>query len=239
VVTAARSRPGADPAAAAVILHSGGIDAMALAYRVAREGRHGAVHGLHFDLGLPASAGERRAAEECCRALGFSFAAADLSWWRRLLAESLPAGERAPERVAAVFRARQAGAVGTVAAGILIGAAYAELQGGAHLYHALNRDDLPRYPYAPPVFTAVAGLLSLTGRPFLVHAPWLATGADEVLAEAVRLGAPVERAWSCTAAGDLHCGDCAACRGRRERFRRYAERHPGFCDRTRYARRPP
>ena len=222
----------------AVVLQSGGIDAMAMAWWVAKEVAPERAFGFFFDLGLPSTSKERQVVEESCRDLGWTFVEVDLGWWRRLFATSLPEAERAPARVAALLRERQSSTIGVVASGLLIGATFAELIGGSDLFHALNREDVARYVHAREVFAGIADLLSLRdpAQPFHVHAPWLERTSDEVLAEAVRLGAPVERAWSCPQAGDLHCGICSACLGRKERFRRFQERHPSFSDPTRYSR---
>jgi len=221
----------------AVVLLSGGIDAMALAYWVAREVRASQAFGFFFDLGLASSARQQEVVRETCHALGWSFVAADLAWWRQLIAATLPEAERTPENLAAIFRRRQGATVGMVASGILIGATFTELAGGSDLFHALNREDVARYPHAREVFAAIAGILSLRDprQPFRVHTPWLDRTGDEVLAEAIRLGAPVANTWSCPLDGRLHCGACSACQGRKERFRRLQERHPDCHDPTLYA----
>jgi 7-cyano-7-deazaguanine synthase len=222
----------------AVVLQSGGIDAMALAYWVAREVHPGRACGFFFDLGLRSSARQRAVVRRTCEALGWGFVEADLAWWRTLLASTLPEAERTPERLAALFRERQGSTVGMVASGVLISATFAELSGGSDLFHALNQEDVARYPHAREVFGAIAGILSLRDprQPFRVHTPWLERTSDEVLEEAIRLGAPVGETWSCPLDEHLHCGACSACAARKERFRRLGQRHPQLRDPTSYAR---
>lgn len=49
-----------------------------------------------------------------------------------------------------------------------------------------------------------------------VHAPLLGMSKKRVVEEGRRLGAPLELAWSCYVGGEAPCGECAACKSRRE-----------------------
>ena len=57
-----------------------------------------------------------------------------------------------------------------------------------------------------------------TKRPFTLHAPFASMKKAEVIKLGISLGAPLERTWSCYAAGPLHCGTCTGCRARRLGF---------------------
>jgi 7-cyano-7-deazaguanine synthase len=52
-----------------------------------------------------------------------------------------------------------------------------------------------------------------------VVAPFGAMYKDEIIRQGYKLGAPYDLTYSCYAGGDLHCGECATCRARKEAFR--------------------
>ena len=51
-----------------------------------------------------------------------------------------------------------------------------------------------------------------------IIAPFLTTTKIEVFKLGAAMGVPYDLTWSCLRAGDLHCGQCTACRARRHAF---------------------
>ena len=62
-----------------------------------------------------------------------------------------------------------------------------------------------------------------------IIAPFLTTTKIEVFKLGAAMGVPYDLTWSCLRAGDLHCGQCTACRARRHAFA-----DAGLVDPTRY-----
>lgn len=79
------------------------------------------------------------------------------------------------------------------------------------------------YPDCRPEFVAALNRLSAEanegfGAP-LIEAPFLRWSKTEIAAYGVRLGAPLEKSWSCYRGEERHCGTCGTCYERRESFR--------------------
>ena len=51
-----------------------------------------------------------------------------------------------------------------------------------------------------------------------LYRPFVDSSKTEIVAEGIRLEAPMGEAWSCYKGGDLHCGRCGTCIERREAF---------------------
>ncbi|WDZ88582.1 7-cyano-7-deazaguanine synthase QueC [Nocardiopsis sp. HUAS JQ3] len=78
------------------------------------------------------------------------------------------------------------------------------------------------YPDCRPAFVdALRHLVGVANEGFAaprVEAPFMAWSKADIARHGVRLGAPLERSWSCYKGGDVHCGTCGTCYERREAF---------------------
>jgi 7-cyano-7-deazaguanine synthase len=63
-----------------------------------------------------------------------------------------------------------------------------------------------------------------------IDGTFLSMSKADIAKDAVRLGVPIEKTWSCYKGGDLHCGTCGTCTERREAFEL-----AGVTDPTEYA----
>jgi len=102
---------------------------------------------------------------------------------------------------------------------IALGLSLAEARGAARLVLGVNAVDYSGYPDCRPDFLAafqtLADLATRAGRqgqgPQL-WAPLLAWSKTEIVREALRLGLPIARTWSCYSGGPAPCGVCDSCR---------------------------
>ena len=102
---------------------------------------------------------------------------------------------------------------------ISIGLSLAEARGADRLVLGVNAVDYSGYPDCRPdyldAFQALADLSSKVGRegrgPRL-WAPLVEWSKLKIVEEALRLGVPIERTWSCYSGGDDPCGLCDSCR---------------------------
>ena len=102
---------------------------------------------------------------------------------------------------------------------ISIGLSLAEARGADRLVLGVNAVDYSGYPDCRPdyldAFQTLADLSSKVGRegrgPRL-WAPLVEWKKLKIVEEALRLGVPIERTWSCYSGGDNPCGVCDSCR---------------------------
>ncbi len=102
---------------------------------------------------------------------------------------------------------------------ISIGLSLAEARGADRLVLGVNAVDYSGYPDCRPdyldAFQTLADLSSKVGRegrgPRL-WAPLVEWNKLKIVEEALRLGVPIERTWSCYSGGDDPCGLCDSCR---------------------------
>jgi len=102
---------------------------------------------------------------------------------------------------------------------ISIGLSLAEARGAEQVVLGINAVDYSGYPDCRPdylrAFQALADLSSKVGRegrgPRL-WAPLVEWRKQRIVEEALRLGVPIERTWSCYSGGEHPCGVCDSCR---------------------------
>ncbi|WNI18831.1 7-cyano-7-deazaguanine synthase QueC [Actinacidiphila sp. ITFR-21] len=73
----------------------------------------------------------------------------------------------------------------------------------------------------PPFVAALRELVAVANEGFatpLVQAPFMDWSKADIATHGTRLGAPLERSWSCYKGGEVHCGVCGTCYERREAF---------------------
>jgi len=102
---------------------------------------------------------------------------------------------------------------------ISIGLSLAEARGAEQVVLGINAVDYSGYPDCRPdylrAFQTLADLSSKVGRegrgPRL-WAPLVEWRKQRIVEEALRLGVPIERTWSCYSGGEHPCGVCDSCR---------------------------
>ncbi len=117
---------------------------------------------------------------------------------------------------------------------IAIGLSLAEARGADRLVLGVNAVDYSGYPDCRPdylkAFQDLANLSSRVGReghgPTL-WAPLVEWSKQKIAEEALDLGVPIERTWSCYSGGDVPCGVCDSCRIRDEAL--LAAGRPDLC----------
>jgi 7-cyano-7-deazaguanine synthase len=117
---------------------------------------------------------------------------------------------------------------------IAIGLSLAEARGADRLVLGVNAVDYSGYPDCRPdyleAFQDLADLSSRAGRqghgPKL-WAPLVEWSKQQIAEEALHLGVPIERTWSCYGGGEVPCGVCDSCRIRDEAL--IAAGRPDLC----------
>ena len=102
---------------------------------------------------------------------------------------------------------------------IAIGLSLAEARGAEQLVLGVNAVDYSGYPDCRPdylaTFQTLADLASRAGREgrgARLWAPLIQLSKVDIVREALRLGVPIERTWSCYSGGEHPCGVCDSCR---------------------------
>ena len=201
----------------AVALLSGGLDS-ATAAALAQEAGHRVI-GLSFDYGQRHRR-ELEAAEQVAAALGLAehhTIAVNLAAWG---GSSLTDG-----RIAVPTAGVVAGAIpstyvpGRNTVFIAIGLSLAEARGAERLVLGVNAVDYSGYPDCRPDYLAayqkLADLASKSGREghgARLWAPLVEWSKTRIVHEALRLGVPIARTWSCYSGGASPCGLCDSCR---------------------------
>ncbi len=117
---------------------------------------------------------------------------------------------------------------------IAIGLSLAEARGADRLVLGVNAVDYSGYPDCRPdyleAYQTLANLSSRAGReghgPRL-WAPLVEWSKRKIVEEALGMGVPIERTWSCYQGGDVPCGVCDSCRIRDDALR--AAGRPDLC----------
>ncbi len=102
---------------------------------------------------------------------------------------------------------------------IAIGLSLAEARGAHQLVLGVNEMDYSGYPDCRPdyieAFQTLANLSSKNGREgngTRLWTPLITWDKQTIIKEALRLGIPIERTWSCYSGEDQACGLCDSCR---------------------------
>lgn len=171
-----------------VVLLSGGLDSAVMLAALLERVRPCAVH---VDLGQPAAQAERTAAEALAAHYGVALSVSQLTPGRPLGAGEI-VGRNALLCQLALLVHPSASAI---ALGIHAGTAYWDCSEAfvEHLQALLDGQ---------------------TGGRARLLTPFLAENKAAINALARSLGVPVELTWSCEAASDAACGECASCRDR-------------------------
>jgi 7-cyano-7-deazaguanine synthase len=208
----------------AIALLSGGLDSATAAALACEEGL--SVIGLSFDYGQRHRR-ELKAAAELANALELVehvTISVNLSAWGGSsltdLKQSLPAEGVLDGGIPSTY------VPGRNTVFIAVALSLAEARGAERIILGFNAVDYSGYPDCRPdylkAYQELAQLASKAGRegrtPHL-WAPLVQWNKARIVQEALRLGVPIQRTWSCYAGGDHPCGVCDSCRIRDVAFR--------------------
>lgn len=195
-----------------LVLLSGGLDSTTLLARVVDAGT--------ARLALSADYGQRHRRElDAARAVaahyGVAHTVVDLSGWGRLLDGSaltdasvpVPHGHYAAPSMASTVVPNRNATLISAAAGVAIA------RGCDTVAVAVHAGDHPVYPDCRPEFLDAMNTALRYGTQDAARlvAPFAHWDKTAIVAEAHRLGAPVELSWSCYEGGPVHCGRCGTC----------------------------
>lgn len=215
-----------------LVVCSGGLDSVTLAYKVAVER---ALAGLiSFDYGQRHKK-ELEFAALCAQRLGAPHSIIDISAIGAQLQGSaltdniaVPEGHYAEESMKITVVPNRNAIMLSIAYGI------ASARGSDAVAAAFHGGDHFIYPDCRPGFVAAFGAMqdkALEGLADIkLYAPFLDFKKSGIVAEGARLGVPFADTWSCYKGGEVHCGRCGTCVERREAFHL-----AGVADPTAYA----
>lgn len=204
-----------------LVLCSGGIDSVTLAYKVAAERQLERL--VSFDYGQRHRREIERAAVIAAR-LGARHDVVDISGLGRFLTSSslisggdaVPDGHYAEANMTSTVVPNRNAIMLSIAFGIAAGAK-AQAVG-----IAVHSGDHFIYPDCRPAFVdaframqdcALEGMWEIE-----LYAPFIGTDKAGIVAEGLRLGVPYDLTWSCYKGGEKHCGRCGTCVERAEAF---------------------
>ena len=207
-----------------IVLLSGGLDSSTLLYRAVGSDPQNTL-ALFFYYGQKSVARERTAAKYIACSRGVTMEEVDLCSVFRFSKSTLLAHITAP--ITQVIKNgnntvyRSEGTEVEFRNGVLLGATislatqkYPEDEATVYYGAIQTREPFPDCSIKfVEQFDALAKLCS-QGR-IRVEAPFAEKGKDDVFKEALRLGVPVEKTWSCYESGEKPCGICPACLDRR------------------------
>ncbi|MDX8503483.1 7-cyano-7-deazaguanine synthase QueC [Mesorhizobium sp. VK4C] len=211
-----------------IVICSGGLDSVTLAYKVAAEKTLARL--VSFDYGQRHKE-ELDFARSCAVRLGVPHDIVNITAVGRLLTGSaltsggpVPEGHYAEDSMRVTIVPNRNAIMLAVAFGIAAAeqadAVAAAVHGGDHFI----------YPDCRPAFIeafeamqrhALEGLARIA-----LYAPFLQLSKADIVSEGARLGVPFEETWSCYQGGAHHCGRCGTCVERREAFHLAAQNDP-------------
>jgi 7-cyano-7-deazaguanine synthase len=204
-----------------IVICSGGLDSVTLAYSVAAE--HQLIGLVSFDYGQRHRK-EVDFAKECAERLGTEHLIVDISSIGALLSGSaltrgdvaVPDGHYAEDTMKVTVVPNRNAIMLAIAYGI--GAA----RGAEAVATAVHGGDHFIYPDCRPAFIeafqtmqqhALEGLAKIK-----LYTPFVTRSKADIVAAGHALGVPFARTWSCYKGGDRHCGRCGTCVERQEAF---------------------
>lgn len=201
------------------VLLSGGLDSTTALYWAHRH--HEVVCALSFDYGSNHAAHELACARYQAEQLGIPYHEINLCAISAHLqsallsgAEAIPTADYAEENLKQTVVPFRNGIFLAIAAGI------AESNGAEGIVIAAHGGDHALYPDCREDFmAAMASAISLgTYANLQILRPFISNNKGEITAIGAELGVDFSHTYSCYCGRDLHCGQCATCRERREAF---------------------
>ena len=203
----------------AIIIASGGVDSITLAYAMAAEGYQ--LTFLTFDYGQKHRK-EIEAARYFAGALGVEQIIFDLMDLgtnlnnNALTCETnVPSGEYNVTNMAQTVVPARNAIMLSIACGIAvdrrIGTIAAGMHGGDHFI----------YPDCRPNFIIEIqqALRSATASKIKLYTPYILKDKTHIIKQGAFLGVPYAETWSCYNGAEIHCGRCGTCLDRRAAFR--------------------
>ncbi len=203
-----------------IVICSGGLDSVTLAYKTARENDLAGL--VSFDYGQRHKK-ELEFAKICAKNLRISYSLIDISPIGAALTGSaltdnvdVPDGHYAEESMKITVVPNRNAIMLSIAYGI------ASAQKADAVAAAFHGGDHFIYPDCRPPFVkafeemqkfAMEGLSNIK-----LQAPFLKMTKADIVAEGAKLNVPFAETWSCYKGGDKHCGRCGTCVERREAF---------------------
>ncbi|NCT40508.1 MAG: 7-cyano-7-deazaguanine synthase QueC [Alphaproteobacteria bacterium] len=196
-----------------LVVCSGGLDSVTLAYKVAREHTLSALVSFDYgqrhkkELSFAANIAETLAVPHMI--IDISNAGAQLNGSALTDNIVVPDGHYAENSMKATVVPNRNAIMLSIAYGI------ASAQNLDTVATAVHGGDHFIYPDCRPAFIksfetmqnhALEGLSSIK-----LYTPFLETDKTEIAREAARLIVPIEKTWSCYKGGDIHCGRCGTC----------------------------
>ncbi len=203
-----------------LVICSGGLDSVTLAYKVAAERT---LQGLvSFDYGQRHKK-ELAFAKIAADKLGVPHHLIDISEVGRMLGGSaltdridVPDGHYAEENMKITVVPNRNAIMLAIAYGV------ASAQGAQNVAAAVHGGDHFIYPDCRPGFIhAFETMQNLALEGFSqisLYTPFLEKTKAQIVSEGARLGVDFSNTWSCYKGGDIHCGRCGTCVERREAF---------------------
>ena len=204
----------------ALVVCSGGLDSVTLAYKVANEGTLSSL--LSFDYGQRHRK-ELDFAAKCADQLNVKHTIIDLSQVGAQLTGSaltddieIPDGHYAEDSMKITVVPNRNAIMMTIAFGL------AASQQADTVAMAVHGGDHFIYPDCRPEFIesyAKMQKLALEDvADISLYTPYLHQDKAEIARQSAQYNVPVADTWSCYKGGDLHCGRCGTCVERREAF---------------------
>lgn len=207
----------------AIVLFSAGLDST-VSLALAREAGVNIMMGLCFDYGQRAAEAEWRQAQVLAAHYQIPVQRIELPWLGAITKTALSkdSSEALPEVAIADLDSVIGVTLNSAAKvwvpnrnGLLINiaGAFADAEGYAEILTGFNAEEAATFPDNTPQFAdAVSKSLAFSTqvqpqvKSYVQH-----LNKVEILREAVRLGVPVEKLWSCYTSGEHHCGRCESC----------------------------
>jgi 7-cyano-7-deazaguanine synthase len=205
---------------AAVALLSGGLDSVVAAELWLEQG-HRIIRCLTFDYGQRAAAMELEAAQRFTKRRGLAWECVTMPWLAVVAAHAgsalvnesrqLPTGTLQTPGDAASAEAVWVPARNCVF--VSVGASYAEAYEASVVLAGFNREEAVTFADNSTAFVSAASSFLQFGTKgkVRVRAPVQELDKRDIVAQARRLGVPLEQVWSCYSGDAVPCGQCESC----------------------------
>ncbi|KSV61294.1 hypothetical protein N182_38005 [Sinorhizobium sp. GL2] len=200
-----------------LLMLSGGLDSMTLAYQLKREGTN--LAAIFLNHGRPPALMELDCAMKTAKALEIPLEVVNITTINDLLAKhAFNAGILKP------FEPDELDCV-TAISGFLIVVSialyYGQLSGSASIALAITADDIAGRPGAPNALNnlaANAAMFSPGAPKIAIDQPFASLTKTDVVKRGASLAVPFDQSWSCWHGGEKHDGTCRGCTQRKNAF---------------------